>query len=128
MGPRRCIFTNRQSKHKLEITKDKHSWTRAVPCSKAYLICRENRFYRNSLLKLELQIIESFYLLELNRVLLKTSNLFEDTLEAKTLQKAVLEIIGHEVERYEALNDEAFEQTLEAMLQTRLNALFTSSD
>jgi len=126
MGPRPCIFTNKRSKHKLVITEDKHSWAKAVPCSKAYLICRENRFYRTRLLALEPDLIHYFFDYELDHALGVHDRPYEDGYMVKIIQAKIHEIIGHEVERYERLDDRSFEKALEAMMKTRLDSLFSA--
>jgi hypothetical protein len=123
-GPRLCIFTGLRSRHKLEITKDKHSWTRAVPCSKAYLICREDRRYRDALLRIEPSLIASFYEHELDNVLGGALFTYEESVFVKDNQRSIKDIIGREIAYYEAMDDISFEEALNLAMEKRLSGIF----
>jgi hypothetical protein len=124
MGPRPCIFTGTKSKHRLEITQDSHSWTRAVPCSKAYLVCREDRKYRDKLLDLEKGMIKEFFQAELRAALSGQPSDFEDLSWVQADQRTIKAILGHEIARYELLDDRSLEKVLEAMIRHRLDGMF----
>jgi hypothetical protein len=124
MGPRTCIFTGLRSKHKLEITEDKHSWVRAVPCSKAYLICREDRRYRAELLEIEQDVIHAFFDNELRRALDGRDAPFEETQPGSFFHKKIKGMLQHEIARLEALDDRSFERALDKMMESRLGGLF----
>ena len=61
---RKCIFTNKPSNAKLQITSDKYSWAKAVPCTKDFL---ENKGSKG-LNELEFRLVELFYEQELVRL------------------------------------------------------------
>jgi len=124
MEPRTCIFTGLKSRHKLEITEDKHSWTRAVPCSKVYLICRENRKYRNHLLDLEKTMIKEFYNAELRAAMGNTYSDYEHLSWIQADQRTIKAILQEEIARYESMDDKLFERTLERLMEERLKGMF----
>jgi hypothetical protein len=126
MEPRSCIFTGLRSRAKLEITQDKHSWTRAVPCSKTYRICREDRRYRDQLLPLELPLIRHFYEVELAAATGQGHMPFQDDPWVLHLQAQVKSVIGHEIARHEVMDDEAFQKALDGIMRARLDGIFSA--
>ena len=120
---RSCIFTGLKSRHKLEITQDKHSWTRAVPCSKVYLICREDRKYRNYLLDLEKTLIKEFYQAELRAAISGHHSDFEDLSWIQADQRTIKVILQEEIARYESMDDKAFDNAFERLMEQRLKGM-----
>jgi len=121
--PRNCIFTGLPSRHRLEITKDVHSWTRAVPCSKVYLICREDNRYRKILKRFEKEIIKCFYYTEIAEALGSSGSFFEEHPWVLTQQAKIKNILQEEIHKYEAMDKEELDAIFEALMKHRLNQL-----
>ena len=116
---RECIFTGLPARTRLVLTEDNHSWTKAVPCCKAYLICRESPKYRDRLLKFEDEIIKKFYENELHKALGKAGVI--GLAWTNECQRLIREILAAELAYYEEMKDVDFNAAFETALNERLS-------
>lgn len=117
--PRECIFTGLPARTRLVLTEDNHSWTKAVPCCKAYLISRESPKYRERLLKFENGLIKKFYENEVHKALGESGII--GLVWTNECQRLIREILASELAYYEGMREDVFIDKLEATLAERLN-------
>lgn len=119
---RRCIFTGLKSEITLKLTKDNYSWTKSVPVSKTYLLCRELPEYRDILLPNEEKVIRYFFECEINNAFRKGEYYF-DTEFFKTNKEIVRTLLDEKVNEYQQMRIKKFELVLNKTQQDRINSL-----